>query len=107
MNEGEGQSGRISNPSKGTVLIVDDEPANLAVVAKCLANTGFSVKVAQTGETGLELAQQIPPDLILLDVMLPGIDGFEVCRHLKADERTREHSRIHCRNGRCAGHQYQ
>jgi PAS domain S-box-containing protein len=79
----------MSNPPKDTVLIVDDEPANLAVVANYLANSGFSVKVARTGESGLDLARQIPPDLILLDVLLPGIDGVEVCRRLKADARTR------------------
>jgi PAS domain S-box-containing protein len=89
MNRAKGRSGGILNPSGGTILIVDDEPANLAVVADYLANSGFQVKVALTGETGLELARQVPPDLILLDVRLPGIDGFEVCRCLKADERTR------------------
>ena len=89
MNRGEGQSGWILNPPGDTILIVDDEPANLAVVANYLANSGFQIKVALTGEKGLELARQIPPDLILLDVRLPGMDGFEVCRCLKADERTR------------------
>ena len=88
MNKGEEQSGRISNPFGETILIVDDEPANLAVVANYLADFGFRIKVAHTGETGLELARRIPPDLILLDVLLPGIDGFEVCRCLKADART-------------------
>jgi signal transduction histidine kinase len=73
-----------------TILIIDDEPANLAVVANYLADHGFQILVAQNGETGLEMAQQDQPDLILLDVMLPGIDGFEVCRRLKADERTWE-----------------
>jgi signal transduction histidine kinase len=89
MNKDEGESGWMSNPPKGTILIVDDEPANLTVVADHLANAGFSVKVARTGERGLELARQFPPDLILLDVLLPGIDGFEACRRLKADGRTR------------------
>jgi PAS domain S-box-containing protein len=70
--------------------MVDDTPANLAVVGDYLNKQGYQVMVALTGETGLSLAQQANPDLILLDVLLPGIDGFETCRRLKADERTRE-----------------
>ncbi|MFZ6028561.1 MAG: response regulator [Chloroflexota bacterium] len=54
-----------------TILIVDDEPANLAVVADYLAQSGFQIIVAQTGESGLELARRTLPDLILLDVQLP------------------------------------
>ena len=73
-----------------TILIIDDEPANLAVVADYLAQSGFQIKVSQTGEAGLELARRTPPALILLDVQLPGVDGFEVCRRLKADEQTRD-----------------
>jgi two-component system, sensor histidine kinase and response regulator len=79
---------RLINPKNRTILIIDDESANLAVVVSYLAEHGFQVKVAQTGETGLALAQQAAPDLILLDVMLPGINGFETCRRLKADDRT-------------------
>ncbi len=81
---------RPMNPKDLTILIIDDEPANLAVVVSYLVEHGFQVKVAQNGETGLALAQQAPPDLILLDVMLPGINGFETCHRLKADERTQE-----------------
>jgi PAS domain S-box-containing protein len=73
-----------------TILIVDDNPANSSVIADYLTDYGFQVMVAQAGETALELAQQVRPELILLDVMLPGIDGFEVCRRLKADEQTQE-----------------
>ncbi len=80
----------IVNPKSYTILIVDDEPANLATVTEYLAGHGFQVKVGQTGEIGLELARQAQPDLILLDVKLPGIDGFEVCRRLKADEQTQD-----------------
>jgi signal transduction histidine kinase len=71
-----------------TILIVDDEPANLAVLTNYLANSGFQIQVARTGESGVDIARLSPPDLILLDVLLPGIDGFEACRRLKADERT-------------------
>ncbi len=66
-----------------TILIVDDTPANLAVLADHLEERGFQVVVAQDGEEGLERAQLVRPDLILLDVMMPGIDGFETCRRLK------------------------
>jgi two-component system cell cycle sensor histidine kinase/response regulator CckA len=72
-----------------TILIIDDNPTNLAVVGKFLTKQGFRVTVALSGELGLELARNDKPDLIMLDVLLPGIDGFETCRRLKADERTR------------------
>jgi diguanylate cyclase (GGDEF)-like protein len=72
-----------------TILVVDDNPANLSVLTDYLAERGLQIMIAEDGETGSELAQQYCPDLILLDVLLPGIDGFEVCRRLKADERTR------------------
>ncbi|MBN1890266.1 MAG: response regulator [Thermoflexales bacterium] len=80
----------LVDPQTLTILIVDDEPANLAIVTDDLARSGFQIKVAQSGEAGLELARQAPPDLVLLDVRLPSLDGFEVCRRLKADERTGE-----------------
>ncbi|MBU1660318.1 MAG: response regulator, partial [Chloroflexi bacterium] len=86
----EGEFDKVHDSQNQTILIIDDEPANLAVVADYLAQSGFQIKVTQTGEAGFELARRTPPDLILLDVRMPGIDGFEVCRRLKADERTRE-----------------
>lgn len=67
-----------------TILMVDDTPANLGVVAEHLEEHNFRVVVAQDGEEALMRAQLILPDLILLDVMMPGIDGFETCRRLKA-----------------------
>ncbi|AEG50201.1 response regulator receiver modulated diguanylate cyclase/phosphodiesterase with PAS/PAC sensor(s) [Sphingobium chlorophenolicum L-1] len=73
-----------------TVLIVDDNPANLGVIVDHLEDAGLHVSVAQGGEEALKRAQFIQPDLILLDVMMPGIDGFETCRRLKANEATRE-----------------
>ncbi len=83
----------ISNESTSqpqTILIVDDNPTNLGVIADYLETYGFKVLMARCGETGLEKAQFARPDLILLDVMLPGIDGFEVCRRLKATETTKD-----------------
>ena len=72
------------------ILVVDDTPANLGVITDQLEEQGFRVAVAQDGEEAIRRAQRIRPDLILLDVMLPGIDGFETCRRLKRDEQTRD-----------------
>ncbi|HEY4297689.1 MAG TPA: response regulator, partial [Paraburkholderia sp.] len=74
----------------GTVLIVDDTPANLGVVIDTLAQQGIRVLVALDGIEALERAAFAQPDLILLDVRMPGIDGFETCRRLKSNERTRD-----------------
>jgi diguanylate cyclase (GGDEF)-like protein/PAS domain S-box-containing protein len=79
----------ISEPKPKTILIVDDTPANLGVAVDYLEGKGFTVLVAQDGEEGLQRAQLVLPDLILLDVMMPGIDGFETCRRLKKIESTR------------------
>ncbi len=72
------------------ILIVDDIPANLAVAVDYLETNNFQVMVAQDGEEGIERAQLVQPDLILLDIMMPGIDGFETCRRLKAIESTHD-----------------
>ena len=71
------------------ILVIDDEPANLQVIVDYLRTSSFDVRVSRSGEKGLERARYILPDLILLDVVLPGIDGFETCRRLKADELTK------------------
>ncbi len=73
-----------------TLLIVDDNPTNLSVISDYLDEYGFELMVATDGESGLERAIYARPDLILLDVMMPGIDGFEVCHRLKAHDETRE-----------------
>jgi diguanylate cyclase (GGDEF)-like protein/PAS domain S-box-containing protein len=72
-----------------TILIIDDTPANLGVVARNLEANNCDILVAQDGEEGLRRAALAQPDLILLDVMMPGIDGIETCRRLKAAEATR------------------
>jgi adenylate cyclase len=77
-------------PTAQTILIVDDTPANLAVVVESLEERGFCIVVAQDGEEGLERAEFVRPDLILLDVMMPVLGGFETCRRLKALESTRD-----------------
>ncbi len=73
----------------GRVLIIDDQPQSLEAMKEALRPLGFEVLQALDGETGLSLARERQPDVILLDVMMPGMDGFEVCRRLKADEETR------------------
>jgi diguanylate cyclase (GGDEF)-like protein/PAS domain S-box-containing protein len=80
----------ISTVKPYTILIVDDTPANLGVAVDFLEGKGFTVLVAQDGEEGLQRAQLVLPDLILLDVMMPGIDGFETCRRLKKTESTKD-----------------
>ncbi len=70
-----------------TVLIVDDAPENLMMLAQALADQ-FRVKAAKDGVGALQIAGATPPDLILLDIMMPGLDGFEVCRRLKSDPAT-------------------
>lgn len=75
---------------KHTLLLVDDSPVNLGVVVENLELQGYEVLVALDGEEGLLRAQETLPDIILLDVMMPGMDGFETCSRLKSDERTRD-----------------
>lgn len=79
----------LSGRTSRTILIVDDNPANLGVVVDHLEEHGLHVLVAQGGEEALKRAEFVNPDLILLDVMMPGIDGFETCRRLKANKATR------------------
>lgn len=69
----------------GKLLIIDDNPVNLGVVVEHLEDAGYEVLVALDGEEALKRAIYSKPDLILLDVMMPGVDGFETCRRLKAD----------------------
>ena len=77
-------------PSGQSVLIVDDTPANLEVLLEFMTEAGYDVSVATDGEKALERLKHVHPDLILLDVMMPGIDGFETCRRLKEKDATRE-----------------
>jgi putative two-component system response regulator len=80
-----------SDPTaKATILVVDDTPDNLALMAGLLEET-YKVKLANSGQRALTIAAgERVPDLILLDIMMPGLDGYEVCRQLKADSRTRD-----------------
>ena len=72
----------------GSLLIVDDTPTNLEILVDFFSEQGFDVFVAMDGESAIEQIAHARPDLILLDVMMPGIDGFETCRRLKANEKT-------------------
>ncbi len=73
---------------KGTLLIVDDFPANLSNLFAYLRKVGFNVNIAESGEDALEEITYSKPDIILLDVMMPGLDGYETCHHLKANKET-------------------
>ena len=73
-----------------TILIVDDTPDNLRLLVGMLTERGYKVRPAPSGARALATVQKELPDLILLDIMMPEMDGYEVCRQLKADERTRD-----------------
>jgi len=85
MNRGKMRSGFMG---KGTILVIDDEKDLLELVRYNLEKEQFDVILARDGESGVEIARKHRPDLIILDVMMPGMDGLEVCRRLRAEERT-------------------
>ena len=76
-------------PPPSTVLVVDDSPVNIQVLVRTLDGTGHRILVATNGKAALEIARRTHPDLILLDVMMPEMDGFEVCRAIKGNHDTR------------------
>ena len=73
-----------------TILIIDDDPINLKILIEYLERVNFKIVVERGGEMGLKRAQTLKPDMILLDVMMPGLDGFETCYRLKANENTKD-----------------
>jgi len=73
-----------------TILIIDDDPLNLSIVTNYLEEYKYTILVAEDGETGVARAGYARPDLILLDIMMPGIDGYETCRRLKVQDTTRD-----------------
>ena len=77
-------------PDSNNILIVDDTPENLTVLRQMLTEHGYRVRPALSGDIALKAVQADIPDLVLLDVMMPGMDGFEVCCKLKADENTHD-----------------
>jgi len=73
-----------------TILVVDDSPVNLRLIVRTLEGRGYRILAAKNGRAALEIARRASPDLILLDIMMPEMDGFEVCRALKSDPATRD-----------------
>jgi DNA-binding response OmpR family regulator len=71
---------------RGSVLVVDDEPTIAEVVSRYLQRAGYDTRIAVDGRTALNLARTLRPDLVVLDLMLPGIDGLEVCRRLRVQD---------------------
>ena len=82
----------MSDPEKPIdILIADDEPVNLTMLTQVLIQEGYDVRPALSGELAIESVASKPPDLILLDIMMPpGMDGYEVCRHLKSRDASKD-----------------
>ena len=79
-----------SNEATEAILLVDDNPTNLQLLFETLDGRGYKLLIAKDGKTALSIARKAGPNLILLDIMMPEIDGYEVCRQLKADPATAE-----------------
>ncbi len=79
-----------SNNATEAILLVDDNPTNLQLLFETLDGRGYKLLIAKDGKTALSIARKACPNLILLDIMMPEIDGYEVCRQLKADPATEE-----------------
>ncbi len=78
------------NAHKTSILVIDDSVTNLQLLSEILTRSGYIVRSATNGHLALSSAQMAPPDLILLDIMMPEMDGYQVCEQLKADARTRD-----------------
>ncbi len=76
----------ITGGSVPDILLVDDKPDNLRILSEMLRQDGYGTRSALSGESALTAALMQPPDLVLLDIMMPGMDGFEVCRRMRAEE---------------------
>src|SRR4028118_1018970 len=79
-----------TTPPKVNILAVDDTPANLHLLTRMLSDQGYKVRITPNGKLALKAVKANPPDLILLDILMPELDGYEVCKQLKADERTKD-----------------
>ncbi|MCU7958579.1 MAG: response regulator [gamma proteobacterium symbiont of Bathyaustriella thionipta] len=75
----------MNNPEKPAVLLVDDNPANLQILHATLRDGGYRLLIAKDGESALNIIAHVHPALVLLDIMMPAMDGYEVCRRIKAD----------------------
>ncbi|MEM8828173.1 MAG: ATP-binding protein [Cyanobacteria bacterium P01_G01_bin.19] len=78
------------NPPKADILAIDDTPENLALLSQMLTEKGYKVRSVTKGSTAIRGAKAAPPDLILLDVKMPEMNGYEVCQQLKAEDRTKD-----------------
>ncbi|BAZ08169.1 response regulator receiver signal transduction histidine kinase [Calothrix sp. NIES-3974] len=81
---------QVAVEAKPTILVIDDSPTNLEVICGTLMNAGYEVLVEMDGESGIQQAKDNHPDLILLDIMMPKIDGFETCSRLQSDADTKD-----------------
>ena len=78
----------MNNPTQDSILIIDDQPENLQLLSQLLSKQGYKVRAVLSGKQAIAAAQASPPNLILLDILMPEMDGYEVCQQLKADDRT-------------------
>ncbi|HBE48692.1 MAG TPA: hybrid sensor histidine kinase/response regulator, partial [Cyanobacteria bacterium UBA11369] len=80
----------MTEDNKGNILIVDDTPENLQVLSATLSDRGYKVRGVIKGTMAIRAAKSAPPDLILLDIKMPDLSGYEVCEQLKIDPQTKE-----------------
>ncbi|MEM9543228.1 MAG: response regulator, partial [Cyanobacteria bacterium P01_E01_bin.42] len=80
----------MEKKTQSNILIVDDRLSNLRLLADLLEEQDFQVRKATCGKVAIKAAQKDPPDLILLDIQMPDLDGYEVCKQLKLDPKTRD-----------------
>ncbi|WP_035992599.1 response regulator [Leptolyngbya sp. KIOST-1] len=90
MNKVANLSSYSQDSKRVDILLVDDTPDNLRVLSAMLTNQGYEVRKALSGQRAIASVQADPPDLILLDIKMPEMDGYRVCQHLKADPKTRD-----------------
>lgn len=90
MNNTKMDNDRIKDSEKPLVLIVDDVPKNLQVLGNILRKKDYNIAAATSGKQALDMVEKVLPDLILLDIMMPDIDGFEVCEKLKSSTRAKD-----------------
>ena len=79
----------MNSESGRRILLVDDQPENLRLLEGVLGPYGYSVRATSSGEEALRLSQAEPPDLILLDIVMPGMSGYDVCRRMRESDATR------------------